>query len=418
MQWKRSGALTAATLLTLMTAYASSSSALEVNKTLTLTALFAQSYRDAGRWLCHPGLAKSANVCAGSIDTTNVDSSGQAIISHFQPLKQAPVDCFYVYPTTSADPTPNSDFLADAQEIKITEAQAARYSAACRVFAPIYRQRTLPLLAANVVTGYLPSGLDLLTGISTKADAVAYADVRSAFRTYLDMHNQGRGFILIGHSQGATLLKRLIAEDIETDPALRDRMISAHLLGSTVEVPVGADVGGTFAVTPACRHPDQTGCVVAYSSYRKGDPELSNPRYGRATTPNMQALCNHPMALAGGPQPLDAALPMRLPPVFQLLLKPRGSGGPYADRLKNATVKTAYFMAPGQIQGECVVDANGTSYLEVRIATDSSDARADDYAGEFFGGTGWGLHLLDISIAQNDLVQLAKFQSQAWLASH
>ncbi|HEY1075066.1 MAG TPA: DUF3089 domain-containing protein, partial [Fontimonas sp.] len=287
------------------------------------------------------------------------------------------------------------------------------------VFAPIYRQRTLPLLAANVVAGYLPPSLNLLASVSEQADTIAYEDVRAAFHTYLAFHNHGRGFVLIGHSQGATLLKRLIAEDIETDPGLHDRMIAAHLLGSTVEVPIGADVGGTFAATPACRHPDQTGCVVAYSSYRKGDPELSSPRYGRASTPNMRALCNHPLALSGGAQQLNAIFPMRMPPAYQLLLKPRGSGGPHADRLKNATVKTDYYgVYDSQIQGECVVDAAGTSYLEVRISSNPNDARADDYPGEFYGGTGWGLHLVDISIAQKDLVWLAKQQSRAWTAAH
>lgn len=401
-------------MLLAMAAYVPPSSALDLNR--PLNALLAQSYANPARWLCHPDLPERGNVCARDIASTSVDSSGRAVVSHFQRLNQAQVDCFYVYPTASADPTPNSDFLADAQEIDITEAQAARYGAACEVFAPIYRQRTLPLLVANVAAGYLPSGSTLLAGISENADATAYGDVRAAFRSYLARDTR-RGFILIGHSQGATLLKRLIAEEIETQPGLQDRMIAAHLLGSTVEVPVGADVGGSFAVTPACRHPDQTGCVVAYSSYRAGDPELSNPRYGRATRPNMQALCNHPGALSGGARQLNAVLPMHLPPVFQLLLKPRGSGGPYADRLANLNVRTAYFTTQQQISGECVVDAAGTRYLQVRIAADRSDAIADDYPGEFYGGTGWGLHLLDVSIAQNDLVQLARAQSRAWLAT-
>ena len=61
--------------------------------------------------------------------------------------------------------------------------------------------------------------------------------------------------------------------------------------------------------------------------------------------------------------------------------------------------------------------AAGVSYLEVSINADPSAPRADDYPGEFLGGTGWGLHLGDISLVQGNLVELARAQSEAWLAA-
>lgn len=370
-------------------------------------------YANTARWLCHPALSGQDNVCNADLRTTAVDADGKATPLPFQAATDAAIDCFYVYPTASADAAYNSDFRAGPQEIQTTIMQAARYGQTCRVFAPLYRQRTLTLLAVNVVAGRaLPFELGPNSG------EVAYADVLDAFRHYIAHENQGRGVLLIGHSQGASLLRRLIAEEIEPQPTLHARLVAAHLLGSTVAVPRGADVGGSFARTPACRHAEQHGCVVSYASYREGDPQLEAPRFGVTGDPATQALCIHPAALAGGAAPLAAQLPFRLPPVFQLLLIPRGSGGPYADRAANRALDTPFFAVPGQLTGECVVDdATGASYLQVRIAVDPDDPRADDYPGEFFGGTGWGLHLADVSLAQDDLVALAAAQAQAWRSS-
>ncbi len=134
----------AAMILALTALYASSPSALDVNRTLTLNALARTVLSRRGALaLVIRLLARNANVLRRELSIRPMsNSSGYAVVSHFQPVNQASsVDCFYVYPTTSVDLTPNSDFFVDAQEIKITEAQAARYTAACRVFAPIYRQR-------------------------------------------------------------------------------------------------------------------------------------------------------------------------------------------------------------------------------------------------------------------------------------
>ena len=368
------------------------------------------SYTGLDNWLCHPQLGSAGNVCSADLRTIAVEADGSAAVLDPVPATDAPVDCFYVYPTASADVGANSDFRAGPQEIETTISQAARYREVCRVYAPVYRQRTLTVLALNVVAGQV-----LPFELGPNASENAYVDVLDAFRQYIAEENQGRGYILIGHSQGASLLRRLVAEEIETRPALKQRLVAAHLIGSTIAVPIGADVGGSFVSTPACRHPQQTGCVVAYSSYREGDPQLDEPRFGITGDPATQALCTHPAALAGGAAPLAIHVPFELPPVFQLLLIPRGSGGPYADRAANLAVDVPFYAVPNQLSGECVVDANGTSYLEVRIAADANDPRADDYPGEFFGGTGWGLHLADVSLAQGDLVRLATAQTLAWL---
>jgi len=70
---------------------------------------------------------------------------------------------------------------------------------------------------------------------------------------------------------------------------------------------------------------------------------------------------------------------------------------------------------PNQIKGQCVQADNEADYLEIHIDADLNDARADNYYGEFLGGNGWGMHILDVSLA---LVDLAATESDAWLLAH
>ncbi|HEX4855205.1 MAG TPA: DUF3089 domain-containing protein, partial [Limnobacter sp.] len=323
------------------------------------------------------------------------------------------VDCFYVYPTTSIDLAGNSDLNDDLQEQQTTALQFGRYGEVCRQFAPVYRQRTLTALGLTTFTGAL-GGID----IAPNAGEVAYADVLDAFKEYIANQSEGRGFILVGHSQGSGILRRLIAEEIETRPELLSRLIAAHIPGTNVLVPNNADVGGSFRKVPPCKSGNQTGCVVAYVTYRAGDPQLENPRFGLSAEEGKKALCTNPAALANGQTgaaDLFPIVPVQQPPVFRVLLIPRGPGGPYADRLKNLDLPTPYYSMPRQIKGECKTGPNGVSYLEASILADPDDPRADDYPGEFIGGSNWGLHLVDVSIAQGDLIKLAGRQAAAYL---
>ena len=125
----------------------------------------------------------------------------------------------------------------DSPETQTVVAQAAQYARSCRVFAPLYRQVTLAGLGQG---GFAEGG------------PIAYGDVLDAWQTYISQYNEGRGVIVIGHSQGAGLLSQLVAEEIDPDPALRDRLVAAHLFGTAVQVPEGELVGGTFQEVPGC----------------------------------------------------------------------------------------------------------------------------------------------------------------------
>jgi hypothetical protein len=115
--------------------------------------------------------------------------------------------------------------------------------------------------------------LGAVTAAATGGDVtvpatIAINDVRAAWKNYLATRNQGRPFILIGHSQGSLMLIQLLARDIEGRPEAK-RMKLAFLPGFNVMVPQGKRVGGTFKWTPLCAAPGETGCVISWVSFRE-----------------------------------------------------------------------------------------------------------------------------------------------------
>src|SRR5262249_34119394 len=157
----------------------------------------------------------------------------------------------------------------------------ARYSQSCRVFAPMYRQVTLQALLSG-------------TGISGDAADIAYSDVLAAWKYYLQKYNRGRRVVLIRHSQGPFVVRRLLTEESDGKAKQRKRLISAILLGGNVLVRASSDVGGDFQHIKACTSDQQTGCVIAWSTFNATPP--ANAIFGRTTQADDEVLCTNPAA--------------------------------------------------------------------------------------------------------------------------
>lgn len=356
-------------------------------------------YQSLDPWLCHPDQEPEANVCLQDLDATFVTADGTATVVPHMPASNPPIDCFYVYPTASFDTGGNSDLEANEEEIFIALNQIARFNSVCRVFAPIHRQITLSVLFNDTYVG---------------DRELAYGDVADAFKHYIANENDGRGVILIGHSQGSGHLTRLIQEEVEPNAALASRLVAAYLLGTTIAVPEGKDVGGTFQSTPLCRSADQIGCLVTYSSWRDREPPDSDALFADTGEESTVAGCVNPAAIAGGKATLKPYFPGVIRGVFTVAL---GQGSsPYVDPDAQDPIATPYYSMPDFIQSECV-DRNGYQYLEVSVLGDPEDPRADDFNGDFRNALGWGLHLVDVSIALGNLLERAESQSAAWLAA-
>jgi hypothetical protein len=127
----------------------------------------------------------------------------------------------------------------------------------------MYRQVTL---AGAGLGGAGPS--------STPANrALPISDVEHAFEDYLQHYNHGRGFVLIGQSQGAKVLKSVIADEIDPNPAVRDRLLSAILMGGNVLVKGDTGIGGDFKHIRACQSNTQLECVIAFSTFDQPAPK-------------------------------------------------------------------------------------------------------------------------------------------------
>ncbi len=360
----------------------------------------ANDYRLEQNWLCRPG---RRDACTVDQATSRVDSDGRVTIEPFIPAVEPAVDCFYVYPTTSLDVSPNSDMFANQEEWGQVAAQFARFSSVCRTFVPIHRQVTLTTLRAN------------LNGAKAKADpALAYRDLVTAWRSYLAHDNHGRPFVLIGHSQGSNLLKQLIAKEIDGKPVQR-RMLSAMLAGTSLLVPLGKDIGGDFKAIPLCRAASQTGCAIVWASYRDTIPPPANALFGVSRDPAMEAACTNPARLEGGSAPLDALLgfPWWRGGVAQGVM-PKASW-----QVDGRPVPTRFARVPGRLSGECVRGAHA-NYLAVHVNTDPKTPFDRELTDEPVIGDNaypdWGFHVVDMAIVHGDLLRLVKTQSAAWRA--
>jgi hypothetical protein len=353
----------------------------------------APDYRQEANWLCLPG---RTDPCGAPLPTTALNANGYGSVGRSMPNPAAPVDCFYVYPTVSRDAGLNSDLAIGPEEQAAATVQFGRFSTVCRPFAPVYRQLTLAAIGRTM------SGGDVTANF-----ALAYEDVRNAWREYLQNRNGGRPFVLVGHSQGTIHLTRLLREEIEGRPEAA-RMLSALLIGYNVEVPVGKTVGGTFKSTPLCTRRGQTGCVVSYVSFRaEAPPAGEGAPFGRTKNPGMTVACVNPANLERGIAPLDSywftagsALPGAQPITWS-------TGG---------TPPTPFLRTEGLASGTCV-NQPGRGYLAVRVNADPKDARTDRIPGDVVimgrPAPDWGLHLADMNLAQGDLIRLVEEQSRA-----
>ena len=65
---------------------------------------------------------------------------------------------------------------------------------------------------------------------------IALDSVEAAGTDYIEHYNDGRGFVLIGHWEGTGLLGHLIIDRIEHNPIVRQRLVSALLIGGNLPV--------------------------------------------------------------------------------------------------------------------------------------------------------------------------------------
>jgi hypothetical protein len=357
-------------------------------------------YSNGDNWLCRPG---RQDACAVDLTTTVISTEGKLKRETWAANAGAPIDCFYIYPTVSNDPSPNSDMIPGPEEKSVVKAQFARFGSKCRLYAPMYRQITLTALRSMLAGQPVAINRDM-----------AYNDVLDAWNYYLEHDNQGRGVVLIGHSQGSGMLTQLIKSEIDGKP-VQARIVSALLLGTSLPVPKGKDVGGAFQHMSLCHTANQTGCVITYASFRVNMPPPANSRFGKVPGDGMQSACTNPAALGGGSGELHSYL---------------GSGGSGIATVNEAKpgpwvkpeqpIATPFVSVPGMLTAECVVNEHG-SYLAVTVHGNAAGPRASDIVGDVVVNKQvlpeWGLHLIDVNLTMGNLLDIVDKESKAYRSS-
>ena len=357
-------------------------------------------YADPHAWLCKPGRAD--DVCGRSNQgATIVRADGSTTAQPFKADPDAPIDCFYVYPTVSRDPGGNSTMAIEKEEISVVDQQFARFAAKCRPYAPVYRQVTLTALQAGMLGKPIPADR-----------ALAYDDVKDAWDYYLAHDNHGRGVVLIGHSQGSGILIQLVKNRIDGKP-VQKQIVSVILGGARLQVPIGKDVGGDFSSIPLCHAASQTGCAINFASFRVDSPPPSNSRFGTSSAPGLQAACVNPAALGGGSGALHAYLASGTDAIVASAAPPK----PWTVPPK--AIDTPFVEVPGLLTAECVNDGTH-AYLAITVHPDPAGQRVNEITGDIVVGKtilkDWGLHLIDMNLAMGNLVGIVGEQSKAYLA--
>ena len=203
--------------------------------------------------------------CAAQTEKSRETAADYAAASNWLAMPETadkPVDVFYLYPTAwhkeSADEPnicdiDNATLRATAPEM--LRQQASVFEPVANVYAPYYRQAD----AAYCLGLTHEEEYALLNGVPK-------ADVFAAFDYYLEHENNGRPFILAGHSQGSNMLLYLLSEYMETHPEVYGRMVAAYVIGYSV-------TDDYLAQNPHLKFAEaanDTGVIISYNTEAPG----------------------------------------------------------------------------------------------------------------------------------------------------
>ncbi len=340
-------------------------------------------YAAPASWLCRPD---APGACPDSLPVVEVAADGTTTSDAITRATDPDLACFAVYPTLDLrlHATLHHDVEDLGEPAAWAHSQAGPLAAACALWVPVYRQVT--------IGAYLGP----TTPHKARCFDSAYADVLAAFEAFLAAEPD-RGVVLFGHSQGGMHLSRLIRERIETDPALRARLVAAYPLGWALGTERGSRTGGSFDAVPVCETPDETGCVIGYRSYLFGEdpPTIGAFQEGPA------AVCSHPGA------PAD-------PTTWSPLRALTASADHAIVRAPpQITDPDALVRWPDAMEARCV-EHDGYAALQVRWVREG--APPFNPRGLALTGSN-GTHVLDLNLGLADLVEDVIARGAAWSAA-
>jgi len=179
------------------------------------------------------------------------------------------VDIFFVCPTAWYKEDPSEpNFCAIDNRIlligtrKAFDKQATAFETIGNIYAPLYRQ------ADAKYTLSLPE--DRRWEV---IDSIPAKDVTAAFKYYIKHYNNGRPFLLVGHSQGANVLLFLLKDYMDEHPSVYRRMVCAYVIG----YPVTAEFMADNKHLKFAEGPDDAGVIISYNTQSPDVAPGTNP---------------------------------------------------------------------------------------------------------------------------------------------
>ena len=190
------------------------------------------------------------------------------------------VDTIYLYPTSYIDQSPDALPIATIDNKAMHLAaqimygrQAAVFMECTNVFAPYYRQSNLPIIAEMTAKE-----------IFEFEHQEQATDVFGALDYYFEHYNEGRPFILAGHSQGSAMGIIALCEYMKVHPDYYERMIAAYMLGFGVT----QENLDEYPHLKFAEGADDTGVIISYNTEgpeNKGKKSLLVPPNSLAINP-------------------------------------------------------------------------------------------------------------------------------------
>ena len=144
------------------------------------------------------------------------------------------VDAFYIYSTVYVESSyeegaPDYATLDNPEMIMGAlgeyETNASVFEESCNVFVPWYRQAGMKYAGeVSAKTGAVDA---VLAGIP-------YTDIKAALDYFFEKCNNGRPFIIAGHSQGSTMLRYVLINYFSEHPDYYKRMVAAYPIGFSI----------------------------------------------------------------------------------------------------------------------------------------------------------------------------------------
>ena len=177
------------------------------------------------------------------------------------------VDVIFLYPTVYGTMTAAEEDMAyiDDMSMRIGAAltaatQASVFEESCNVFIPYYRQFTVDAL------------LEMDASYPQLMEYCVSQDIYRMLDYYFKYENQGRPFLLAGHSQGSLWLTYVLEDYMAKHPEYLTNMVAAYVIGySVTEEYLARNPHLKFA-----EGSDDTGVIVSYNTEGPGNKDQFN----------------------------------------------------------------------------------------------------------------------------------------------